>query len=168
MLLGKSEKTRGPGGRTGPQTRYIAFGNPTPVAALVPKPSTQAAGTGPPTNAPHTQNTYIPKLDPFLATLDDDPGRGLTTGLYPQTHLPRERQGATQIPADLLSNQKSTAPGYAQWKNFAKVIDDAIIACQPAGYDPKDHSAGISKMVDAEWKKLPGQIEGFEGSTTEV
>lgn len=38
--------------------------------------------------------------------------------------------------------------GYTQWKNFAKVIDKAITACQNAGYDPKDHFAGISKMVD--------------------
>jgi DNA-damage-inducible protein D len=38
--------------------------------------------------------------------------------------------------------------GYAQWKNFAKVIDKAITACQTAGCDPKDHFAGISKMVD--------------------
>jgi DNA-damage-inducible protein D len=38
--------------------------------------------------------------------------------------------------------------GYAQWKNFAKVIDKAITSCQNAGHDPKDHFAGISKMVD--------------------
>jgi DNA-damage-inducible protein D len=38
--------------------------------------------------------------------------------------------------------------GYTQWKNFAKVIDKAITACHNAGYDPKDHFAGISKMVD--------------------
>ena len=38
--------------------------------------------------------------------------------------------------------------GYAQWKNFAKVIDKAITACVNAGYDPKDHFADISKMVD--------------------
>ena len=38
--------------------------------------------------------------------------------------------------------------GYTQWKNFAKVIDKAITACQNSGYDPKDHFAGISKMVD--------------------
>ena len=37
--------------------------------------------------------------------------------------------------------------GYAQWKNFAKVIDKAITACVNAGYDPKDHFADISKMV---------------------
>ena len=38
--------------------------------------------------------------------------------------------------------------GYTQWKNFAKVIEKAITACQTAGYDAKDHFAGISKMVD--------------------
>lgn len=38
--------------------------------------------------------------------------------------------------------------GYAQWKNFAKVVDKAITACQTSGYDPKDHFADISKMVD--------------------
>lgn len=38
--------------------------------------------------------------------------------------------------------------GYTQWKNFAKVIDKAITSCQNAGYDAKDHFAGISKMVD--------------------
>jgi len=38
--------------------------------------------------------------------------------------------------------------GYAQWKNFARVIDKAITACVNAGYDPKDHFADISKMVD--------------------
>ncbi len=37
--------------------------------------------------------------------------------------------------------------GYTQWKNFAKVVDKAITACQNAGYDPKDHFADISKMV---------------------
>ena len=38
--------------------------------------------------------------------------------------------------------------GYTQWKNFAKVIDKAITACKTAGYEPKDHFAGIRKMVD--------------------
>jgi DNA-damage-inducible protein D len=38
--------------------------------------------------------------------------------------------------------------GYANWRNFANVIDKAITACQTAGYDPKDHFADISKMVD--------------------
>ena len=38
--------------------------------------------------------------------------------------------------------------GYTKWENFAKVIDKAITACQGAGYEPKDHFAGIRKMVD--------------------
>ena len=38
--------------------------------------------------------------------------------------------------------------GYAQWRSFAAVIDKAITACQNSGYDPKDHFAHISKMVD--------------------
>lgn len=41
-----------------------------------------------------------------------------------------------------------TLLGYAQWRSFAAVIDKAITACQNAGYDPKDHFAHISKMVD--------------------
>lgn len=38
--------------------------------------------------------------------------------------------------------------GYTEWRNFAKVIDKAITACQTAGYDPKDHFGAINKMVD--------------------
>jgi len=38
--------------------------------------------------------------------------------------------------------------GYAQWRSFAAVIDKAITACEKAGYEPKDHFAHISKMVD--------------------
>jgi DNA-damage-inducible protein D len=38
--------------------------------------------------------------------------------------------------------------GYTQWRNFAAVIDKAITACEKAGYDPKDHFAHVSKMVD--------------------
>jgi DNA-damage-inducible protein D len=38
--------------------------------------------------------------------------------------------------------------GYSQWRNFGAVIDKAITACQNAGYDPRDHFAHVSKMVD--------------------
>ncbi len=38
--------------------------------------------------------------------------------------------------------------GYARWENFAKVIDKAITACNNSGYDPKDHFADLTKMVD--------------------
>jgi DNA-damage-inducible protein D len=41
-----------------------------------------------------------------------------------------------------------TLLGYTQWRNFAVVIDKAITACKNSGYDPKDHFAHISKMVD--------------------
>ncbi len=37
--------------------------------------------------------------------------------------------------------------GYARWENFAKVIDKAITSCTTAGFDPKDHFLGITKMV---------------------
>ena len=38
--------------------------------------------------------------------------------------------------------------GYTQWRNFAAVIDKAITACENSGYEPKDHFAHVSKMVD--------------------
>jgi len=34
------------------------------------------------------------------------------------------------------------------WIGKKAVIDKAITACQKSGYDPKDHFAHISKMVD--------------------
>jgi DNA-damage-inducible protein D len=37
--------------------------------------------------------------------------------------------------------------GYTEWRNFAKVVDKAITACQNAGYDPRDHFVEINKMV---------------------
>ncbi|SCZ79061.1 DNA damage-inducible protein D [Acidaminobacter hydrogenoformans] len=37
--------------------------------------------------------------------------------------------------------------GYVQWRNFLKVIDRAILACQNSGYVLKDHFAEVSKMV---------------------
>lgn len=37
--------------------------------------------------------------------------------------------------------------GYAEWRNFAKVVDKAITACENAGYDPRDHFVEINKMV---------------------
>jgi DNA-damage-inducible protein D len=38
---------------------------------------------------------------------------------------------------------------YTQWRNFAKVIDKARIACKNSGYDIDDHFAEVSKMVEA-------------------
>ncbi|MDY7009275.1 MAG: DNA damage-inducible protein D [Planctomycetota bacterium] len=37
--------------------------------------------------------------------------------------------------------------GYTEWRNFARVIDKAITACQNAGYEPRDHFVEINKMV---------------------
>ncbi len=41
-----------------------------------------------------------------------------------------------------------TLLGYARWDNFAKVVDKAITACINTGYEPKDHFADLTKMVD--------------------
>jgi len=38
--------------------------------------------------------------------------------------------------------------GYARWENFAKVIDRAVTSCKNAGYEPRDHFLGVTKMVD--------------------
>lgn len=37
--------------------------------------------------------------------------------------------------------------GYAQWKNFVKVIKKAKIACMTSGYDTNDHFAHVGKLV---------------------
>ena len=38
--------------------------------------------------------------------------------------------------------------GYAEWRNFSKVIDRAITACEKAGCDVDDHFVDLNKMVD--------------------
>jgi DNA-damage-inducible protein D len=37
--------------------------------------------------------------------------------------------------------------GYADWRNFSKVVDKAITACEKAGYEITDHFAEITKKV---------------------
>ncbi len=37
--------------------------------------------------------------------------------------------------------------GYTEWRNFARVVDKAITACENAGYEPKNHFVEINKMV---------------------
>ena len=37
---------------------------------------------------------------------------------------------------------------YAQWRNFTKVIDKAMLACKNSGFATSDHFADVSKMVD--------------------
>jgi hypothetical protein len=38
--------------------------------------------------------------------------------------------------------------GYEKWENFSKVIDKAMLACDVAGFDIKDHFSCIQKMVE--------------------
>jgi DNA-damage-inducible protein D len=37
--------------------------------------------------------------------------------------------------------------GYQTWRRFEEVVRKAVTACQKSGYDPKDHFAGVGKMV---------------------
>ncbi len=37
---------------------------------------------------------------------------------------------------------------YTQWRNFAKVIAKAILACKNSGYNVDDHFAEVSKMIE--------------------
>ena len=37
---------------------------------------------------------------------------------------------------------------YTEWRNFSKVIDRAMIACQNSGYDVLDHFVEVNKMVE--------------------
>ena len=38
---------------------------------------------------------------------------------------------------------------YTQWRNFSKVIERAMIACENSGHDVSDDFAEVSKIVDA-------------------
>jgi DNA-damage-inducible protein D len=38
---------------------------------------------------------------------------------------------------------------YVQWRNFAKVLDRAMLACKNSGYAVPDHFAEVSKIVEA-------------------
>ena len=37
---------------------------------------------------------------------------------------------------------------YTEWRNFTKVIDRAMIACQNSGHLTNDHFVEVNKMVD--------------------
>jgi hypothetical protein len=36
-----------------------------------------------------------------------------------------------------------------QWRNFAKVLDRAKLACKNSGYDVPNHFAVVSKIIEA-------------------
>lgn len=37
---------------------------------------------------------------------------------------------------------------YAEWRNFSKVIDKAMLACQNSGFDTADHFVEVNKMIE--------------------
>ena len=47
------------------------------------------------------------------------------------------------------ARELSDALEYSQWRNFSKVIESAMIACENSGYDVFDDFAEVSKIVDA-------------------
>jgi DNA-damage-inducible protein D len=46
--------------------------------------------------------------------------------------------------------------GYEKWENFSKVIDKAMLACDVAGFDIKEHFPGVRKMVEMPTKPRKG------------
>lgn len=61
-------------------------------------------------------------------------------------------EGIKHINADglefWLARELSSVLQYAQWKNFIKVIDRAMLACKNSGHEVLDHFAEVGKMVD--------------------
>ncbi len=47
-----------------------------------------------------------------------------------------------------LARELQELLGYSQWRNFSKVIEKAIIACENSGQNKDDHFLGVSKMIE--------------------
>jgi DNA-damage-inducible protein D len=67
----------------------------------------------------------------------------------------KEYQGFEQIKhTDEAGNEfwfaRELAPvlGYTEWRNFSKVIDRAMLACQNSGFDIADQFVEINKSVE--------------------
>ena len=37
--------------------------------------------------------------------------------------------------------------GYQTWRSFVQVVEKSVTACRQSGYDSRDHSAEVGKMV---------------------
>jgi DNA-damage-inducible protein D len=46
------------------------------------------------------------------------------------------------------ARELAPALGYTKWQNFSKVIDKAMLACDTAGFDIKEHFPCVKKMVE--------------------
>lgn len=46
------------------------------------------------------------------------------------------------------ARELQTALGYAEWRNFKKVLDKALAACQGSDVQPADHFVEVNKMVN--------------------
>ena len=47
-----------------------------------------------------------------------------------------------------LARELQPVLDYAQWRNFNEAIDRARLACENSGFEPTDHFADVSKMVE--------------------
>ena len=46
------------------------------------------------------------------------------------------------------ARELAPALGYTEWRNFSKVIDKAMLACDVAGFDVKEHFPCVKKAVE--------------------
>ena len=74
---------------------------------------------------------------------------------YTMNLIAKEYQGFEQIKhTDENGNEywfaRELAPvlEYVQWRNFSKVLDRAMLACQNSGFNISDQFAEVSKLIE--------------------